>query len=393
MGIVRITEEDVKKNVRNYRIKQTFFVLGVMAVSVIIIVSLIVYYNIKQRALVGALYLSDENSAVQLVNNLMYLNINKYTLQAGSNAMLAAGYSAKGYTYLLRINGELVSYIVIALILAVILIYGLISCYKIGKKDYMGQIKLIAGKNVSLKEELNKEQEYNKIQYKKMQEFVENIAHQIKTPLAIITMKLEMLEEKCDDSPRRKEIADCTGNAFRIKTFIKKLLDISRFEAGKVVMTSDEVDVAAILQESINSSVVDRNRIATDYGDEKLCMYADEGWIVECFINLLDNCAEYLADDNTKVYVDVTRKNDDCVVTIADNGKGLSTEQFNSIFNRFETNGSAADFKAGIGLNLSKLIVQAHHGSIKAGNSEKYGGAEFVVTLPMYRLKTKYQSM
>lgn len=122
-------------------------------------------------------------------------------------------------------------------------------------------------------------------------------------------------------------------------------------------------------------------------------MYADEGWIVECFINLLDNCAEYLADDNTKVYVDVIRKNDDCVVTIADNGKGLSTEQFNSIFNRFETNGSAADFKAGIGLNLSKLIIEAHHGSIKAGNSEKYGGAEFVVTLPMYRLKTKYQSM
>ena len=117
-------------------------------------------------------------------------------------------------------------------------------------------------------------------------------------------------------------------------------------------MTSDEVDVAAILQESINSSVVDRNRVTTDYGDEKLCMYADEGWIVECFINLLDNCAEYLADDNTKVYVDV-----------------------------------------GIGLNLSKLIIEAHHGSIKAGNSEKYGGAEFVVTLPMYRLKTKYQSM
>ena len=59
-------------------------------------------------------------------------------------------------------------------------------------------------------------------------------------------------------------------------------------------MTSDEVDVAAILQESINSSVVDRNRIVMDYGNEKLCMYADEGWIVECFINLLDNCAEYL---------------------------------------------------------------------------------------------------
>lgn len=234
MGIVKITEEDVKKNVRNYRIKQTFFVLGVMAVSVIIIVSLIVYYNIKQRALVGALYLSDENSALQLVNNLMYLNINKYTLQAGSNAMIAAGYSAKGYTYLLRINGELVSYIVIALILAVILIYGLINCYKIGKKDYMGQIKVIAGKNVALKEELNKEHEYNKIQYKKMQEFVENIAHQIKTPLSVITMKLEMIQELCGiNEDICRLITDCTNNTFKIKMFIKKLLDISRIESGK----------------------------------------------------------------------------------------------------------------------------------------------------------------
>ena len=154
--------------------------------------------------------------------------------------------------------------------------------------------------------------------------------------------------------------------------------------------SESNANVDAIGGSTITSKSVTKG---VNYGDEKLCMYADEGWIVECFINLLDNCAEYLADDNTKVYVDVTRKNDDCVVTIADNGKGLSTQQFNSIFNRFETNGSAADFKAGIGLNLSKLVIEAHHGSIKAGNSEKYGGAEFVVTLPMYRLKTKYQSM
>ena len=94
--------------------------------------------------------------------------------------------------------------------------------------------------------------------------------------------------------------------------------------------------------------------------------------------------AEYLADDNTKVYVDVTRKNDDCVVTIADNGKGLSTEQFNSIFNRFETNGSAADFKAGIGLNLSKLIIEAHHGSINAGTADTDGNEPPVAVQIIY---------
>ena len=389
MGIVRITEEDVKKNVRNYRIKQTFFVLGVMAVSVIIIVSLIVYY-IKQRALVGALYLSDENSAVQLVNNLMYLNINKYTLQAGSDAMLEAGYSAKGYTYLLRINGELVSYIVIALILAVILIYGLISCYKIGKKDYMGQIKLIAGKNVSLKEELNKEQEYNKIQYKKMQEFVENIAHQIKTPLSVITMKLEMIQELCGiNEDICRLITDCTKNTFKIKMFIKKLLDISRIESGKITLSSDEIVIDYIVEESVECSVDDKQKVSVNYGNEDRHrkMYADEGWLLEALINVISNCYEHINQKKGgMVYIDISSNSEVCMITISDNGDGIQDCDVAGIF---MSRKSQDEFHAGIGLNLSKLIIEAHHGNIRAGNSDKYGGAQFKIILPLYKFKGK----
>lgn len=393
MGIVRITEEDVKKNVRNYRIKQTFFVLGVMAVSVIIIVSLIVYYNIKQRALVGALYLSDENSAVQLVNNLMYLNINKYTLQAGSDAMLEAGYSAKGYTYLLRINGELVSYIVIALILAVILIYGLISCYKIGKKDYMGQIKVIAGKNVSLKEELNKEHEYNKIQYKKMQEFVENIAHQIKTPLSVITMKLEMIQELCGiNEDICRLITDCTKNTFKIKMFIKKLLDISRIESGKITLSSDEIVIDYIVEESVECSVDDKQKVSVNYGNEDRHrkMYADEGWLLEALINVISNCYEHINQKKDgMVYIDISSNSEVCMITISDNGDGIQDCDIAGIFDRFMSRKSQDEFHAGIGLNLSKLIIEAHHGNIMAGNSDKYGGAQFKIILPLYKFKGK----
>ena len=393
MGIVRITEEDVKKNVRNYRIKQTFFVLGVMAVSVIIIVSLIVYYNIKQRALVGALYLSDENSAVQLVNNLMYLNINKYTLQAGSDAMLEAGYSAKGYTYLLRINGELVSYIVIALILAVILIYGLISCYKIGKKDYMGQIKLIAGKNVSLKEELNKEHEYNKIQYKKMQEFVENIAHQIKTPLSVITMKLEMIQELCGiNEDICRLITDCTKNTFKIKMFIKKLLDISRIESGKITLSSDEIVIDYIVEESVECAVDDKQKVSVNYGNEDRHrkMYADEGWLLEALINVISNCYEHINQKKDgMVYIDISSNSEVCMITISDNGDGIQDCDIAGIFDRFMSRKSQDEFHAGIGLNLSKLIIEAHHGNRRAGNSDKYGGAQFKIILPLYKFKGK----
>ena len=393
MGIVKITEEDVKKNVRNYRIKQTFFVLGVMAVSVIIIVSLIVYYNIKQRALVGALYLSDENSALQLVNNLMYLNINKYTLQAGSNAMIAAGYSAKGYTYLLRINGELVSYIVIALILAVILIYGLINCYKIGKRDYMGQIKVIAGKNVALKEELNKEHEYNKIQYKKMQEFVENIAHQIKTPLSVITMKLEMIQELCGiNEDICRLITDCTNNTFKIKMFIKKLLDISRIESGKITLSSDEIVIDYIVEESVECSVDDKQKVSVNYGNEDRHrkMYADEGWLLEALINVISNCYEHINQKKGgMVYIDISSNSEVCMITISDNGDGIQDCDVAGIFDRFMSRKSQGEFHAGIGLNLSKLIIEAQHGNIRADNSDKYGGAQFKIILPLYKFKGK----
>lgn len=341
-----------------------------MAVSVIIIVSLIVYYNIKQRALVGALYLSDENSALQLVNNLMYLNINKYTLQAGSDAMLEAGYSAKGYTYLLRINGELVSYIVIALILAVILIYGLISCYKIGKKDYMGQIKLIAGKNVSLKEELNKEHEYNKIQYKKMQEFVENIAHQIKTPLSVITMKLEMIQELCGiNEDICRLITDCTNNTFKIKMFIKKLLDISRIESGKITLSSDEIVIDYIVEESVECSVDDKQKVSVNYGNEDRHrkMYADEGWLLEALINVISNCYEHINQKKGgMVYIDISSNSEVCMITISDNGDGIQDCDVAGIFDRFMSRKSQDEFHAGIGLNLSKLIIEAHHGNIRA---------------------------
>ena len=380
----------VKKKLLSFRRKQTFWVILYGVINSIVIAGIIMYYRLKEQALAGALYMEDNQYGKAAIHKMFSTVLTDNNIKAGKTAMESAGYGSHGFSYMSRINGEMYAMVGIIAVLLIALGAGIYNCYRLGRRGFIKNVCDIYADNRKLEKQLDSEHIYNKEQHQKMQDFIENIAHQIKTPLAIITMKLEMLEEKCDDSSQRKEIADCTGNAFRIKAFIKKLLDISRFEAGKVVMTSDEVDVAAVLQESINCSVSDRSRIVTDYGDEKLCMYADEGWIVECFINLLDNCAEYLKDDNTKIYVDVSRKNDECVITIADNGRGLSTEQFNSIFNRFETNGSAAEFKAGIGLNLSKLIVQAHHGSIKAGNSEKYGGAEFIVTLPMYRLKNKY---
>lgn len=386
------SRKNIDNIIRDYRRKQTLFVIGTAVTNALIAAFLTIYYSIRQRALVGALYLYDNNSATNLIDRMMHMNISKNTYYAGEEAMVQAGYTRNGYAYLSHINGETMMYTIIGMIIAVLLVYGLIHCYRIGKKDCLGSLKAYARENEALKEQLKKEHEYNICQYKKMQEFVENIAHQIKTPLSVMTMKLEMLQDMLNDMQMASTIiSECTKSAFKIKTFIKKLLDISRIESGKVVLATDKVIIDYIVEESVESAVADKSRVIVDYGtEEKRAMYADEGWLAEAFINIISNSYEYICDrEDGRVYIDISSNNEVCIIKISDNGEGIDKAHLAGVFDRFEGKSSQNEFHAGIGLNLSKLIIEAHHGSIKAANSEKYGGAEFRILLPLYKLKGK----
>lgn len=386
------SRKNIDNIIRDYRRKQTLFVIGTAVTNALIAAFLTIYYSIRQRALVGALYLYDNNSATNLIDRMMHMNISKNTYYAGEEAMVQAGYTRNGYAYLSHINGETMMYTIIGMIIAVLLVYGLIHCYRIGKKDCLGSLKAYARENEALKEQLKKEHEYNICQYKKMQEFVENIAHQIKTPLSVMTMKLEMLQDMLNDIKMASTIiSECTKSAFKIKTFIKKLLDISRIESGKVVLATDKVIIDYIVEESVESAVADKSRVIVDYGtEEKRAMYADEGWLAEAFINIISNSYEYICDrEDGRVYIDISSNNEVCIIKISDNGEGIDKAHLAGVFDRFEGKSSQNEFHAGIGLNLSKLIIEAHHGSIKAANSEKYGGAEFRILLPLYKLKGK----
>lgn len=386
------SRKNIDNIIRDYRRKQTLFVIGTAVTNALIAAFLTIYYSIRQRALVGALYLYDNNSATNLIDRMMHMNISKNTYYAGEEAMVQAGYTRNGYAYLSHINGETMMYTIIGMIIAVLLVYGLIHCYRIGKKDCLGSLKAYARENEALKEQLEKEHEYNICQYKKMQEFVENIAHQIKTPLSVMTMKLEMLQDMLNDIQMASTIiSECTKSAFKIKTFIKKLLDISRIESGKVVLATDKVIIDYIVEESVESAAADKSRVIVDYGtEEKRAMYADEGWLAEAFINIISNSYEYICDrEDGRVYIDISSNNEVCIIKISDNGEGIDKAHLAGVFDRFEGKSSQNEFHAGIGLNLSKLIIEAHHGSIKAANSEKYGGAEFRILLPLYKLKGK----
>lgn len=394
--------DDIEQKFMNFRKKQTLFIAASFIVNAAVVMLLCLYYNFKQRALTGALYLYDKTSAENYLDVLSKMKITQAVgryVNEGNAAIEKIGYGSKGYSYIFLLSGEIWIYIIALLILSVIFICGMVSIRSMTAHSVIADALAVKERNIILENRLKQENEYNKKQQRKMQDFIENIAHQIKTPLAAIILNLEFMQELHMDERMGRLVDESAGSAFRIRDFIRTLLNISRFENKKVIIAADEVIIGSIITDSINNCmncIIHENQndiFIVQYDDkcESAVIYADEMWLVEAIANVIGNSADYIKNiPDGKVYITAGCDERKVVIRIEDNGKGLTVKDQDDIFDRFSTTrNSASDMHVGLGLNLSRLIIEAHYGIIKAGNSEEYGGAEFTIILPRYRLKDK----
>lgn len=395
-------QDDIEQKFMDFRKKQTLFIAVSFIVNAAVVMLLCLYYNFKQRALTGALYLYDKTSAENYLDVLSKMKITQAVgryVNEGNAAIEKIGYGSKGYSYIFLLSGEIWIYIIALLILSVIFICGMVSIRSMTAHSVIADALAVKERNIILENRLKQENEYNKKQQRKMQDFIENIAHQIKTPLAAIILNLEFMQELHMDERMGRLVDESAGSAFRIRDFIRTLLNISRFENKKVIIAADEVIIGSIITDSINNCmncIIHENQndiFIVQYDDkcESAVIYADEMWLVEAIANVIGNSADYIKNiPDGKVYITAGCDERKVVIRIEDNGKGLTVKDQDDIFDRFSTTrNSASDMHVGLGLNLSRLIIEAHYGIIKAGNSEEYGGAEFTIILPRYRLKDK----
>lgn len=395
-------QDDIEQKFMDFRKKQTLFIAVSFIVNAAVVMLLCLYYNFKQRALTGALYLYDKTSAENYLDVLSKMKITQAVgryVNEGNAAIEKIGYGSKGYSYIFLLSGEICIYIIALLILSVIFICGMVSIRSMTAHSVIADALAVKERNVILENRLKQENEYNKKQQRKMQDFIENIAHQIKTPLAAIILNLEFMQELNMDERMGRLVDESAGSAFRIRDFIRTLLNISRFENKKVIIAADEVIIGSIITDSINNCMncmIHENQndiFIAKYDDkcESAVIYADEMWLVEAIANVIGNSADYIKNiPDGKVYITAGCDERKVVIRIEDNGKGLTVKDQDDIFDRFSTTrNSASDMHVGLGLNLARLIIEAHYGIIKAGNSEEYGGAEFTIILPRYRLKDK----
>ena len=351
-------------------------------IAILIIAVTTGFYELKFRALAADLYNIDEKSGEYLIDMMFY---NRYSLSDVSkykNVVKECGYTENGASYMYYRSGQWIIAVAGIIIITVVMAACIRMIVKIGHNDIYSYVINLDTENQQLKKKQKADERFLVERNEKLQNFTENIAHQIKTPLTALSLALDRLEESGEN---RELLERCFEQIERIRSFISKLMTISRMEAGKIIMTEQDINVNSMLCDVVNQLPKNDCNITVECDDKDYCINADEEWIREAFINIIQNSSE-LCD---KVEVKATCRDDKCIVNIKDNGSGFEEDRIPYVFDRFETTGSAAAGHAGIGLNLSRLIIEAHHGTVDVRNNEDGKGAVIRVQIPRYFLKRK----
>ncbi len=222
-------------------------------------------------------------------------------------------------------------------------------------------------------------------------EFVSVASHELKTPINVIIGYLELLQEGIygELAPKQKDVLQTINKQAQTLTrLVKRLLDISRFEASGGTLEVREVDLQRLLTTLESSFSVLANQRAIVFSVDhsqalppKVCW--DEDRINEVLGNLLSNAFKFTPRGG-RVALTVAPVDDKVVVTVSDNGAGISAEHLPHIFDKFfqaDNQAQAATKGTGLGLAIAKEIVQAHGGDITV-ESRVGEGTTFVVTLP-----------
>ena len=221
-------------------------------------------------------------------------------------------------------------------------------------------------------------------------EFVSMVSHELKTPLTAIKISMDVLKSLSDsetDAHTRDEMLQIIDrNIKRQKRLVNDLLDISRIETGNLKLYLEPVDLYDIIRESSNSmkDLADRKGIPIlmDLRGESPQITGDHGRLVQVFMNLIGNALKFMDKGEIRIQAQVVGGHPE--IRVSDTGIGIPAEELDLIFDKFHQVDSGLTREvggSGLGLSISRGIVEGHGGSIRA-ESEVGRGSTFVVVLP-----------
>lgn len=209
-------------------------------------------------------------------------------------------------------------------------------------------------------------------------ENLSNIAHQIKTPITSISLSVQMMKE----NPSQKHLEQIRRQLTRLTHLEEALLLLSRIDAGTLSLEKKEVDVFTVLMLAADNlqEVLSKENISVDIPElDEAIIYADLDWTMEAIMNLLKNCTEHTPSGGT-VHCWYEQNPLYTQIRIWDTGTGFAKEDLPHLFERFYRGQNAKNGGIGIGLSLSKAIIESQNGTISAQNLAA-GGACFEIRI------------
>ncbi len=196
---------------------------------------------------------------------------------------------------------------------------------------------------------------------------LEDISHQLKTPLTSIIIMLDNIIDNpnMDDSTKSEFIKDIKREIDNINSLVQALLKLSKFDSNTISFNKEQVKVDDIINKAISnvSILCDLKNIGVNYKSSECKMNVDKMWEVEAITNILKNCVEHAFCDTT-VDIKVSENNVYTSIEIKDTGDIIDKEDLKHIFDRFYKCKNSKSDSIGIGLSLSKSIVENDNGVI-----------------------------
>lgn len=241
---------------------------------------------------------------------------------------------------------------------------------RLGEKNYsipmvQDEFSILEDKIYKIFIELVEARESLEINSKKQIQNLEDIAHQIKTPITSMFFDLDMINK---DEDNKKEIEGLELQLERLNSLADILLKLSSLDANVDKMEKNEVLISEIIEYALDilrKSIDEKNiKIIFDYEDSEIKV--DYYWVSEALINIIKNALN--REETTKIKISTNKNPIYTEIIIEDDGGGIKEENFKKIFERFYKSPDSKGF--GIGLAMAKSIIEANNGDISVKNGK-----------------------